>query len=826
MTTDRTKNKRPISGKSKVGTDSKRNRRRISIVMIGIGITCFCVYLIYNLYDLQIKKNEEYSKLASQQHWKRIIDEPRRGDILDTNGNVLASTTYVYTVGITPKNFISREKKQDKKPSNEEIAAAFAEALSIEPATVLAAMKKTDASYIQLAKNIDKEKIGQLKTFIKDKSIGGVTIDSVAKRYYVNQNLAAQLLGIAQEGDNAILTGQFGLESQYNKELTGKEGYSYVEVDNYSRGALPYSVPTSIEVSNGYNVVLNVDKNIQAIAEDVIKNVYYSHEVIEGVTAVVMNPYNGAILAMPSYPDFNPNDPRAKPDSISEADWNKMDEKAQIEYILENTWRNRAISDTYEPGSTFKALTTAMAFDENIAAEDSMYSDNPYPITEEHTIQCWMQGAEGHNHGTESVRDAFKNSCNPVFAQMAVQLGVPKFYNYVHNFGFYDKTGIDLPAEGVGIFHDKPMAVDMATLSYGMSSTVTPIQLANVYSALVNGGNLMVPRVAKALTDSEGNVVKEFLPQKIRTVFSEDTSKRVMELMKEVVTDGTGTAGNIPGYRIAGKTSTSKLQFGEYQDYHILSFAGYAPNDKPEIVVLVVVNIPKDPDAKSEIAAKATAEIISRTLDYMKFEPSYTGEDYGRLAEKKAVPNLVGMTYREAKNKLYIDGFTIMDGSSDFKDDDIITRTFPEAGTGLYNYSYGTVVLYKGEDQAKNVVVPDFSGKTLSECLSEARAAGINININGDQSGQVVSQDPGSWEEAVDPAETTPAADTETGEAATITPSQTPTPTATPSPNPDQEMAGNADTPSLTTESEGHDTGKAKRKMVPAGTIINLTLGT
>lgn len=747
----------PLSGK-----------RRGWILFIGICIAAACFFMVYSLYDLQVNQYETYSKLASQQHWKRIKDEPVRGDILDAKGNKLASTTYVYTVGITPSDVKSLTKKIDAS----EIASNMASALGLDVNVVIDALAQTDKTYVQLAKNITKDQIDVFNAYISENDIGGVKVDHVAKRYYANGTLASQILGYATPTDG-LLYGQMGLESEYNSVLTGKEGYSYVEVDNYTGSALPYSPPTTIEAEDGYNVVLNLDMNIQQIAETACENVYQVYDVIDGVTAIVMNPYTGAVLAMASYPNFDPNTPTAEPTWIDASEWGAMTEEDQLKTIMSRAWRNRAISDTYEPGSTFKAFTTAIALEEGLTNEDEYFSDEPIK-TGDYTISCWRQN-NGGNHGTETLKQAFENSCNPIFVQLAERIGIDKYYEYVHNFGFYDPTGIDLPEEGVGIFHSAPTLIDLQTLSFGESSTVTPLQLANAYCAIVNGGTLMTPQVAKCLTDADGNVVKEYEPTAIRTIISESTASRVRALMEGVVAEGTGTAGYVEGYDVAGKTSTSTIETGEYAGLHVLSFGCYAPANDPQIVVLVVVNKPADKLVGSSCATKAAASIISQTLDYMGVEHVYSSDDYIKLTTLHTVPDVTGMTYKEAKAALYLDagGFNAVAGEDAISDSTVITSTYPAKDAQLYKG--GQVILYAGETPAKQqVVIPDFTGKDIAECIREAKISGVNIVIDGDPSGTAVSQTPAYGSEQTDPAPTAEAASGETALTPTAAPAETP----------------------------------------------------
>jgi stage V sporulation protein D (sporulation-specific penicillin-binding protein) len=706
------------------------------ILFIGLCVIAASAYLIYALYGIQVENYEQFSKEASQKHWQRIKEEPERGEILDINGNVLAGTSYVYTVGITPSDFISLAKDVDEAT----ICSTVAATLGIDPKTLSDAMKQVEEPYIQLAKNVSKSQIDVLKAFLREHNIGGTAIDSVAKRYYPNGPLASQIIGYATATDG-LLAGQLGIEAQYNSTLTGKEGYSYVEIDNYTQGALPFSAPTTINAQNGYNVVLSIDLTIQDIVETACEDVFDMYDVIEGVTAIVMDPYTGRIHAMASYPDFDPNAPTAEPEWVDKQVWDSMSEDQQIKLLISEAWRNRAISDTYEPGSTFKSLTTAIALEEGLTYEDEYFSDAPID-SGDYTISCWSQKELG-NHGTETLRDAFNNSCNPIFVQLAQRIGIDKFYQYIHNFGFYMPTGIDLPVEGVGIFHKEPTLIDMQTLSFGESSTVTPLQLANAYCAIVNGGTLMTPQIATRLTDSNGNVVKEFEPKAIRTILSEDTSSRIKALMQTVVTEGTGREGYVEGFSVAGKTSTSTIETGENAGLHVLSFGSYAPSYDPEIVVLVVVNMPSDKEVGSSCATKTAADIISKTLDYMGVERKYSETDYEYLSTLYELPEVSGMTYKEARMKLSLEfgKFIACKGSEEMTDDTIVSFSFPNAGENLHQGS--TVVLYPSPDAPRaEVILPDFTGKNITECIREAQKCGVNIVYEGDLTGVVVSQNP------------------------------------------------------------------------------------
>jgi len=717
-------------------------RQMVIVLLVGFLMTSFSSYLVYALFDIQYNQHEHYAKLASEQHWQQIVDKPDRGDILDRNGNLLASTTYVYTVGVTPKDVKSISQKSLSK---EEIGENIAEILGMDIVSVYEALSREKETYVQLIKGVEKETADVLLAYLRKNSIGGVKLDDVAKRYYLYDSLASQIIGYANPVDG-LLIGQLGIEAKYNNELTGTAGYTYSEVASVSRNVLPYSAPTSVAAQDGYNLILNIDKTIQEIVEREIKTGYEVFEVQESVTAIVVNPYTGAVLANANYPNFNLNAPTAKPDFISDEKWDAMEEREQLDLIMSKAWRNHAISNAVEPGSTFKTLTTAMALEEATTAEHWMYSDErqEYGLGEEDYIACWMENAGMGNHGSESLRDAFANSCNPVFVQLAKSIGRDKFYGYVGNFGFLQPTGIDLPAEGTGIIYpygqEKPFDVDMYALSIGESATVTPMQLIMAYAAVANGGDLMVPQIVKALTDKDGNIVKEFEPEVKRSIFSEQTAKRVRDLMTGVVQEGTGKAASIPGYSVAGKTGTATFEMGEDEGLHVLSFGGYAPSENPEVVVLVIVDRPADEELGSSGASAIAARIIEHSLSYLREPREYKNDDMQKMVAEIEIPeSVLGMPYKEAKTLLYEKGFIVVDGEDTRSENALVSGVYPPAGSHLYKN--GKIVLYtSGDIVPKETVIPDFSGKNISEILSEAYNSEVNVLIEGNINGVAVSQ--------------------------------------------------------------------------------------
>ena len=723
-----------------------KNRQNIPMwLTIGVFSVCMlgAVYLTCNLYKTTVIDYDKYARAASDDQWKLMSYTSNRGMIYDINGNPLASNTYNYTVVCSP-NSVARSQNFDRQL----VINGISEILGV-PASDLEEIIPVDPDDTNdprnqvmgcdILKNVSVETKEQLEAFVNENNIDGIGYVSVPQRYYNYGSLASQVIGYASN-DGVSLNGIYGLEAYYNDLLSGNNGYRYSEVDSRTDGVLPYSEATNISAVDGNNIVLNIDVNIQRIAEEACRRAYDQYQPRGGVTAIVMQPYTGDILAMVSLPDYDLNDPYGIPYGMDPIVWNAYSDEDQVQYLMQNVWRNRCISDTYEPGSTFKAITTAIAFEENLFNEDSSFSDEPIQISDWHTISCWMQKSYNCNHGTETLREGFMNSCNPIFVHMAQEIGIPRYYQYVHAFGFYETTGIDLPAEGVGIFHEDPSEVDMACLSFGESATVTPIQLINSYCSIINGGNLMVPHIVRYVTDSEGNVVDEIEPEVIRTVMSEETSARVRDLMVTVVEEGTGSAGKVPGYKVAGKTSTSTIDVGEEQGMHVLSFSCFAPYDDPQIAVLVVVNRPEDRSVGSSAPAATAARIVEGTLSYMGVPRVFSEEDYNNLTYRYWVQPVGGLSAAEASSRIGTNGISTIYGTTDMTAASTVGYTYP--GTDAQLYGSGVVILYPDNYDGELLTspVPNLQGKNAIECIEALRDVNLNCFIQGDVMGTCIDQ--------------------------------------------------------------------------------------
>ena len=707
---------------------------------VWIGVVTFVVfvytfYLAYNLYQTTVTDYDKYARAAADNQWTLVTYSANRGMIYDANMVPLASNTYDYTLICSPKMVSSSVLNRQQIIENVvNILGVNYEKLDkiIPEDPTDKSDKRNDVLGCDIMKNISVEKKDEFLKFTKENKVKGFGFVAVPQRYYNYGSLASQVIGYAKN-DGVNLNGLYGLEAYYNSTLSGDDGYRYSETDEITGGVLPYSDATTVSVADGNNIVTNIDISIQRIAEEAAKEAYDKFDPIDGVSAIVMNPYTGAVYAMVSIPNYDCNNPYARPYGTGEEAWNYMKEEDRVKYVMANAWRNRCVSDTYEPGSTFKALTTCMAFEENLAKEEELFDDSPMKLSEQHTISCWMQKSANYNHGMETLQKAFENSCNPVFAQLAQRIGITKYYSYVRMLGFYDVTGIDLPAEGKGIFHKNPSKVDMSVLSYGESSTVTPIQLITSYCAIINGGDLLVPHIVKYITDPEGNIIDEIEPEVVRTVFSEDTCRRVRVLMEGVVSDGTGSAGKVAGYSVAGKTSTSTIDVGELKGAHVLSFSCYAPSYDPKIAVLVVINKPKDFSVGSSSAASTAAKIVEGTLSYMGVERRFTEEEYDEMMKEWYVQKVDGMPASRASSRIAENGISSLYGTIDMTPDTIIARTYPDYYHTLYKT--GVVVLYPegvSEDEMLTTRVPNLIGMSAIECIEALRKMNLNCKITSD----------------------------------------------------------------------------------------------
>lgn len=701
----------------------KYSQMRLSAIFLLI-LALLCAVM---LFKTQVVDHDKLSKEVSEQYYSRTIQRPKRGDILDRNGQKIAVSHYVYRVGVSPKFVLSTRKKG---PKEADIAQGLAQHCHLDLNYVAECLRQKDKTFIQFPGELSESEGKALEEYLNKERINGVRLDTEARRFYLNGKLASQVIGFAAHNADGLV-GRSGLELQYNKELTGEVGYSYAAHDNYAiRGELPYTAQESKKAHNGLSLVTTLDMNVQRILQDQLEGAVKAYEATDEGVALALDPYTGEVLGMASYPYFESSNPMACPAGQDPAKWDPLHNPEQAKYLGDKVWRNRCISEDYEAGSTMKAVTAAIGMQENVTYEDKMYSDNPIGVLD-YTISCWS----GAGHGVETMREGFARSCNPVFVQIALAVGIDRFYEYMGDFGFLERTGIDLPNEGTGVFHPHPSLIDLATLAFGEQSTVTPLQLMQAYCALVNGGNLVRPHVGKALQTEDGQVVKTFEPEIRRQVISAETSARIRGLMKDMVQNAIHYA-NTAGYQLGGKTSTST---NEATGYNTVSFVCAGPIQQPRVLTMIVLRRPADRHIGGSEALIQTTQACTRILEYLKVDRQYSTDDIYRLNNKQvAMPNFIGVSLTEAQKSMTYQDITVRAGDPTMTAETPAAMQVPAEGTPLYP---GTMVwLWPKAGELPKTQIPDFTGMNANECINAANGAKLIVHFVGNLEGTAVSQ--------------------------------------------------------------------------------------
>ena len=546
--------------------------------------------------------------LAFEQQVQKRTVNPRRGTIYDSSEKyTLAISSTAYTVSVNPTN-IPNEKK-------DLIAKKLAEIFDLDYETVLKKVSKK-SSIETIVKKIEKNKADELRIWLLENNIDtGVNIDEDSKRYYPYSNLASQVIGFCG-GDNQGLD---GVEAKYDEVLSGTAG-SISRVTDATGEEIGTDGEVYTPAVNGDDIVLSIDMTIQSIVEKYLAEACIDNSCTDGGNIVVMNPKTGDILAMATYPSYNLNEPYTINNDELKSNWDNM-EQSEKSKNLQAMWRNKAISDTYEPGSVFKLITASSALEEGITDTDR---SGEFVCTGSITvagarIKCWRYYRP---HGSESLRQGLMNSCNPVFIGLGQKLGVDTYYKYLNKFGLLSKTGVMLPGEANSIFiaQNKCGPVELATISFGQRFEITPIQLVTAVSSIANGGNLITPRIVKATIDSKTGERTDLPVENKGTVISKETSEKVLSMMESVVSEGTGKNAKVEGYRIGGKTGTSEdgVNTGKY----VTSFCGVAPTNDPQVVVLVTLYNPTGEGGHQGggVAAPVGGQIFNEILPYLEIE--------------------------------------------------------------------------------------------------------------------------------------------------------------------------------------------------------------
>ncbi|MDK2798869.1 MAG: hypothetical protein PWP27_569 [Clostridiales bacterium] len=688
------------------------------VLLLLVFFTLAAIGLMIRTGWWQIYEGERLQKEAIQQQTRDRIINSKRGTIFDRNGKPLAVSASVETVSAIPNEI--------RKAGNaEEVAAKLSQILNMDYEEIYQKITKNSA-YEIVKRKIEKKEADEIRKL----KFKGIHLDEDSKRYYPYGNFASHVIG-ATGFDNQ---GLFGIEAKYDKYLKGLPG-RIVSAKDAIGTDMPYKYEKYINPEDGVNVVLTIDEVIQHFVEKHLETAAIENKVQNGAAAIVMDPKTGDILAMAVKPDFDLNNAFQIQNEETRKELEKLTGKEFTDrYGIElgKMWRNKAVVDSYEPGSTFKIITSAIALEENVVKPNDMFNDIGYVTVGGRRIKCWRSY---NPHGIQTFIQGVQNSCNPVFIEVALRMGAEVFYRYVKAFGFMEKTGIDFDGETAGIFHKLKAfnELELATASFGQGFQVTPLQMVTAVSAVANGGKLLKPRLVKQFLDKDGNVIKNFEPEIVRQVISPETSATLRGILETVVSEGTGKNAYIKGYRVAGKTGTSeKLPRGNGK--YIASFIGFAPADDPRVVVLVILDEPKgDVYYGGLIAAPVVGKILDDTLRYLEVEPKFTEEELATMEVN--VPELRNMDVKQAQKALKDVNLKYkIEGTGNT----IIDQT-PKPTAKLQENS--VVILYtEGAGPVSNVTVPDVLKRSVLDANKILTDSGLNIKIIG--SGTAMKQEP------------------------------------------------------------------------------------
>ncbi len=699
------------------GTTVRMWRR--SLVVLGFLVFFGFSALTLRLITLQLFQGEFLQKMASEQQLADTKISAMRGSIYDRNMKPLAQSATVWTVVLEPAYINSQEKR-------EKICKGLSEILEI-PVEKLQELSQKNSCYTVIKRKIDSETKNKIVEFkSKNKIASGVRLIEDFKRFYPYGKFAAPVIGFT----GADSQGLAGIEAFYEKTLKGEPG-RIVTAKNAIGTEMPFDYEQIIPSKPGQSLKLSIDETIQHFMEKNLEEGIINHKVKNRGAAIAMDVKTGEILGMAVKGDFDPNEPFKIADPAEEAriealpEEEKAKEKAEA---LSKQWRNKAVSDTYYPGSVFKMVTASMGLEMDVVNEQSTFTCNGSikPSEGAQSIRCHKRSG----HGTQNFVEALCHSCNPAFIMLGQRIGVENFFNFYKSFGFHNKTDIDLPGESSDIFFNKDgkmSLTDLAVASMGQNFSITPIQMITAAATIANGGNLVQPHVVKEILDENGNIVKTIDPIIKRKVISEKTSRRVIDMLHRNATSGAAKNAYIPGYRIAGKTGTSEkigLSTAGQKDY-ISSFCGFAPADDPKIAMLVFFDTPKgDYYYGSAVAAPVFAKAMQDILPYMGIEKIYTEEEREKLGNK--TPNAIGKNISEAKNISINAGLKpVIIGSGE----NVISQ-IPSPSEQIVQG--GTIVLYTdSESKSKTVKVPKLTGLSLFEVNKISHSANLNVKISG-----------------------------------------------------------------------------------------------
>ncbi len=750
-------------------TDQKTARKMIWIFALFLAAAAI---VVGRLAEYQIKDHQYYqSKVLNQMTIQQEVN-PERGTIMDRNGNILATNITVYNVILSPYDIIKTiekdaEKNGDSDPDNdvyyeyddeeygihfrgkklnEMIAHVLSQYCDVDESKILGLQEKVDRQYEVVKNNVDTALADRIEQFIDQFDLKReIYFVASSKRYYPKGDLAAHVIGFT----NAEGEGIYGLEAYYNNVLEGTSG-RYILAKN-----VPFEYERFIEAENGYNIVTTLDIYIQYELENQLERTYIDSGCGDRVCGMVLDVDTGDVLAMAVYPTFDLNDPYTldpySQEELAETGYEKGTKEYTEAYfsLLYHMWNNKCLTETYEPGSTFKIITTAMALEEGVVRDT-----DPYYCSGSLVVEGWSKPiscAEENGHGAVTFRRGLQQSCNPTLMQVAAKIGREKFYEYFLTFGYGGKTGIDLPGEVGGLYSSYKdfSGVSLAVYSFGQTFKTTPIQQMRAISAVANGGYLTTPHLLSQIVDDDGNVVQSYETEQLRQVVSEESCELIADILEEgVATDGAAVNAYVKGYRVAAKTGTSEKR-DEYDEngntpFRVGSTVAYAPADDPQIAAIIIVDKPLETmPYGGRVAAPYISNMFSVVLPYIGVEPQYTTEELAAL--DITLSNYVGATVEACKTDLVWRGFAY----EIVGDGDTVTAQIPSAGSKISSDT-GLLILYTGEEKpADSVKVPDLLGMSAYNANNAAVSAGLNVTFTGYTNGTatVIGQNlvAGTW---------------------------------------------------------------------------------
>lgn len=745
---------------------STRMKRRLNI-WLGLPVLAVLIYTVATIFNVSVKDSKKWQSLANAQQLKSTAVSASRGTIYDCNGTVLSQSATVYTVYADPlmldgqleakdqriselKTLIKEETDADKRAGYQEkldgavtgsecldeLVEFLSLNLELDTNTVRTKLTDTTTQYIVLKKEVEKTLSDKIEDKLTELGIDGVRCDPTTRRIYPQNTLASTVLGHTDYEGNGI----YGLEAYYDDYLSGIDG-RIITAKASDGTEIPYRYKQSYDAQNGDNLNLNIDSNIQYILEKELAKAVEEHKPTDRACGIIMNPKTGQIYAMATSDPYDPNEPAVITDEKLADELAGMDEDSE-EYSEKQLaawslqWKNKAVSEIYNPGSVFKVITGASALEEKVISLNDTFGCGTVIQVEDTSFHCWST----NDHGQQNLSQAMLNSCNPVFIQIGLKLGSDKFCQYYDAFGFNELTGIDLPGESNSI--SMPLNnmgyVELASSAFGQTNKVTPIQMITAYSAAINGGYLVTPQVVDSITDSNGNVVKSMDTVVRRQVISEDTSAEMREILEGVVAGQPGSNCYIKGYRIGGKSGTSqKMDEDITGQTYVSSYCAFAPADDPEIIMLVMVDHPTgEKFYGSQVAAPICVNVLTDVLPYMGFFPEYNEDELENL--QVSVPSVEYYSVSEAQKTLEGLGLTVkIKGEGD-----TVVKQIPSAVKIEHG---GSVVLYTDDSyKTETVTVPNLQGLTKDQAKSTLEAYGLNLTAEGsgyEEEGAVAQDD-------------------------------------------------------------------------------------